>query len=727
MYLKLKYIVILLVGVFLLDCSATQKTNTAEKAASRGDIYASSSADDIDLSDQPEWLAERLEWFEDLKFGILFSWGQCVVWGGHQSWCISPDAPWARPDEWEPWIENDKDLTKFTEDYFELYKKFNPVDFNPDEWAELAEYAGVKYIGITTKHHDGFCLFDTKTTDFKITSTESPFHQNRRANLTREIFDAFRRRGLAISCYFSKSDWHTPHYWNSQFPVTDRNVNYNTSEHPEIWDKFKDYTFRQIEELMKDYGKIDILWLDGGQVRPPAQDIDMPKIANMARSHQDRLIIVDRTVGGKYENIITPEQHIPGEPIEQTWETCATIQKHGWTWRPDVEYRTTKELLFMLVDIVSKGGNFFLGVGPDPKGKLDPKTESRLREIGDWMQINGESIHKTRPWVNFAEGEDIRFTRTKDWKQLYVHALEWPGKELKLRTIRPRPGTKIKLLGYEQPLNWHLVNEQLVIKIPEILQIQDKRPCSYSWVFKLDVVQPVLAVSMNPSGAIFKEDDFQISLNTETDDAQIFYTTDGHNPDMNSKLFTNPFIVEKSSIVRAVSYTKDSGYSPVTAGYFFKKPEPYTSIKLASKASTKYPGSGASGLNDGIKADTDFTDSDWLGFEGNDLELIIDLGENRPLQMIASSFLQDQQKWIFLPEYVEYSISQDGDHFKKIKTIPEKNRENNKINSRYFVHQPQNTFARYIRIFAKNVSICPPWHKGAGGNAWLFIDEVIIE
>lgn len=725
--MKLTNFLLLSITFLLMSCTENKEKEISEDASSRGDIYESSSADAIDMSDQPEWLAERLEWFEDQKIGILFSWGQCVVWGGHQSWCISPDAPWGRPDDWKPWIENNKDLPLFTKAYFNLYKEFNPVNFNPDKWAELTEYAGVKYVGITTKHHDGYCLFDTKTTDFKITSKDSPFHNNPRSNLTKEIFDAFRNRGLGISCYFSKSDWYSPYYWNPDFPITDRNVNYNTRENPEIWSKFKDYTYRQIEELMRDYGKVDILWLDGGQVRPPSQDIDMPKIAKMARSYQDKLIIVDRTVGGKYENVITPEQHIPAEPLEGTWEVCATIQRQGWTWRPNTEYRSTKELLHMLIDIISKGGNLFLGIGPNPEGELDPETVIRLREIGDWMAINSEAIHNTRRWVNFSEGENIRFTRTKDWKYLYVHSLDLPSKELRLKTVRPIVNSEIKLLGYSSPLKWRIENEELVIKIPESLLNEENQLDKNAWVFKVEAIQPALTPTITPQGAIFDDDGIIVNLKTETKNADIYYTLDGTIPNKNSFIFEEPIIIDETSTLKVVAYKNGVGYSTVASGYFVEKGDTYKKITLVSKSSPNYPGKGVEGLNDGIKANDDYQHSNWLGFEENDFEVIIDLGEKKSIQKITASFLQDQQKWIFYPKKVEYYCSSDGEDYVLVSEIKQSITEDNKATSNYFISNIENEKARYVKVIAKNVGTCPKWHKGSGGNAWLFIDEITIQ
>ena len=177
--------------------------------------------------------------------------------------------------------------------------------------------------------------------------------------------------------YFSKPDWHSEFFWWPYFPPKDHNVNYSTIRYADRWKKFQDFTYNQIEELMTGYGRIDILWLDGGWVRPsqkandPANmDINMPHIATMARSHQPGLIVVDRTVPGEFENYTTPEQEVPEKPLPYPWETCMTMGT-SWSYSPNDNYKSAHQLLELLVKIVSRGGNFLLNVGPDGNGDWD--------------------------------------------------------------------------------------------------------------------------------------------------------------------------------------------------------------------------------------------------------------------------------------------------------------------------------------------------------------------
>jgi len=347
----------------------------------RGDIIQHSRMAQNSLEKKPAWLRERLKWFTSLQYGLFIHWAPYCQWDCCESWPLVPADTWARPDDLKCWAERGRDLERFSRDYWNLNTTFNPVKFDPDEWAQLAQEAGMRYLTFTTKHHDGFCMFDTATTDYRITHPSCPFHTNPRANVVKEVFDAFRKRGMAISCYFSKSDWHSPYYWSPDYPVVDRNPNYDTQKEPEQWAKFVEFVHRQIEELMTQYGKIDVLWLDGGQVRPPRQDIKMAEIAAMARSHQPGLIIADRTVGGAYEDFITPEQKIPDKPVNAPWESCITLG-NSWKFIPDDDYKSPAEVAAMLEGIVANGGNLSLGVGPDPQGVIPAEAAERLREIG---------------------------------------------------------------------------------------------------------------------------------------------------------------------------------------------------------------------------------------------------------------------------------------------------------------------------------------------------------
>lgn len=381
----------------------------------------------------------KLAAWQDLKFGLFMHWGTYSQWGVVESWSICPED--------EGWTQRrgpySADYNEYVKAYENLQTTFNPVKFDPRKWADAAKEAGMKYVVFTTKHHDGFSMFDTKESDYKITSPKTPFSANPRANIAKEIFTTFRNDGFMIGAYFSKPDWHQPDYWWKYFPPKDRNVNYDPKKYPERWNAYKTFTHRQIAELMSDYGKIDILWLDGGWVRPKKsidpsvewqkaitydQDIDMAAIAADSRKKQPGLLVVDRSVGGAYENYVTPEQTIPAKPLDFPWESCITMG-NSWSYVPNDVYKPTGKLINMLLRIVSRGGNFLLNIGPSPEGDFADTAYLRLKQIGGWMRIHGEAVYETIPLAPYENGRQV-YLQSKDGQTVYVHVLAEEGEDL---------------------------------------------------------------------------------------------------------------------------------------------------------------------------------------------------------------------------------------------------------------------------------------------------------
>lgn len=370
---------------------------------------------------------KNLKAWQGYKFGLLMHWGTYSQWGIVESWSLCPED--------EDWCQR---KGPYASDYFEYKKKyealqnsFNPVNFNPDKWASAAAYAGMRYVVFTTKHHDGFCMFDSKLSNYKVTSPFCPFSKNSKANIADEVFKAFRKENFKIGAYFSKPDWHCENYWSPYFPPLDRNPNYAIEKHPEWWEKYKKYTQGQIDELLTNYGRIDILWLDGGWVRPDSldqyksakiknnQDIDMDKIAANALAKQPGIIVVDRDVPTKNQNYLTPEQRLPDTLLPYPWETCMTMAT-SWSWVPNDTYKSSSELIQTLCKIVSRGGNFLLNVAPNAAGELDSVAYVRLKEIGDWMHTNGDAIYESKPLYPYSY-HDLVFTQKEN--SIYIFYL----------------------------------------------------------------------------------------------------------------------------------------------------------------------------------------------------------------------------------------------------------------------------------------------------------------
>jgi alpha-L-fucosidase len=433
-----------------------------------------------DVETDPLVLA-KLNAFQDWKFGFFLHWGIYSQWGCEVSWPLVEEDKWARPDNLPAWIERGKNMQRFAADYVRLNETFNPQKFAPKVWADVATKAGMKYVVFTTKHHDGFCMFDTKQTDYRITAPSCPFHSDARADVVKGVFDAFRDAGLGIGAYYSKSDWHHPCYWDPTRPHTTRNPNYDTAKEPGRWRGFVQFSYKIIEELVSNYGPIDILWLDGGQVRPPAQDINMPAIAAMCRKHQPGLIIVDRTVGGRYENYRTPEQEVPKEALPFVWESCVTLGNE-WGFKPNDDYKSTRCVVHLLVDIVAKGGNLLLDVGPDATGRLPEPAVERLEEVGRWLSVNGEAIYGTRAVAPYKVGRTCLTRKGTEIYLIYLADKDETKPPASLHIPAIRSGKTVEMLGTRRPVGWSLDREHgLTIEVPE--SIRQKPPCEHAWVF----------------------------------------------------------------------------------------------------------------------------------------------------------------------------------------------------------------------------------------------------
>ena len=365
--------------------------------------------------DYEAWIAStrdaRMDWWRKARFGMFVHFGLYSILGRHE------------------WVMSMEGIDK--EDYEKLADQFLPEEGCCEKWAKLAKKAGMKYMVLTTRHHEGFSLWDSKVNPYN--SVNYGCHRD----IVKEFVEACHKYDLKIGFYSSIMDWHHPDYWAEQWATPDRNVNYDPQRYPERWQSFCDFTYNQIHELTHNYGDIDILWLDGGWVRPEyslndeyrswlgckgyIQDIDMPKIAAMARENNPDLIIVDRTVHGKYENYQTPEQQVPDTLLPFPWETCMSMGD-SWSYVETDNYKSTNKIVHLLVDVVAKGGNYLLNVGPSPEGELPPTAVERMHEIGNWMKINGEAIYGTRPFYPYCDGK-VRFTQ-KNGKIYAVYMLD---------------------------------------------------------------------------------------------------------------------------------------------------------------------------------------------------------------------------------------------------------------------------------------------------------------
>ena len=435
-------------------------------------------------------VVEKLDDWQDLKFGMLIHWGLYAVPGIMESWTLCSEDWINRPDGMS--------YNDYKEWYWNLNSVFNPVNFDPDGWAAAAEAAGMKYVVFTTKHHDGFNMFDTDETDYKITA--GPFRDHPLANVTEHVFEAFRERDFMVGAYYSKPDWHNQDFWWDKYATPNRNVNYDIRRYPERWKAYQDFTYNQIEELMTQYGDVDILWLDGGWVRPKhtvnkeviawgapipdfSQEIDMDSIAAMARAAQPGIIIADRTVHGPYENYQTPERTVPEVKLDNPWESNLPFA-NNWGYVPNDEFKSVRTVIHTLVDIVSKGGNFLLGVGPTSDGIIPLDVVAKLEEIGGWMDVNGEAIYGTRAIDRYRDGQ-VCFTGKGD--QVFAIALREEGdddREISWSGNVPADGT-VRLLGYDKPLRVKTTSGTTTVKLPTDLSDNIREQAALAFAFNI--------------------------------------------------------------------------------------------------------------------------------------------------------------------------------------------------------------------------------------------------
>ena len=452
---------LLLTAVFFLAIIA----NAQEEKRIKVNDFVHKSSSTYEYPADPEVL-KKLEKWQDQKFGVLFHWGIYSVRGTAESWglCSEP----------QPWMYRSRKNAhnapygEFKRWYWEQAKEFNPINFEPADWAKTMKEAGFKYLLFTTKHHDGFCMFDSKYTDYNI--AQGPYKNGKYSNVTYHLFDAFRQENFMIGAYFSKADWHNEDYWDPNFATPTRNPNYDIREDPQKWARFQQFTANQIEELMSDYGRVDVLWLDAGWVREPKQDIKIDEIVSNARRKQPGLIVADRTVPGRNENYQTPERKIPETQLTHPWESNIPLSGK-WGWKPNAEYKSATWVINTLAEIVAKGGCFALGLGPGPDGTFDKEIHNILKKVGKWLKQNGNAIYATRTTPNYNYG-NVWFTANKDEKILYAiyalpegeklpAAIEWEGNE---------PKGKITLLQNDKQVKYTCKNGKVKVMLPQGLK-----------------------------------------------------------------------------------------------------------------------------------------------------------------------------------------------------------------------------------------------------------------
>jgi len=447
------------------------------------------------------------EAFKDMKFGARIHWGIYSIWHrGAESWPF---------------------LNMSFEDrqtYNNLYRTWNPSGFEAEQWIDVFKESGMKMFAFTTKHHEGFCMFDTKTRvksranwtavggpriepcDLSYSIMETPF----RRDVVKELCDAAHQRDIKIDLYFSHPDWYDADFrpyvchpfqvpssneWMTQVDL--KMTQQRLGNHAAIASDPTDGDVRrmmerhraQLVELLTNYGTIDMICLDmwlGSRVWA-----ELRKTLMKVREIQPQVMLRGRGIGN-YGDYYTPERVVPGskEESDKPWFVIYPLGT-DFSYEPDAaKYKDAKWIVHNLADAVAKGGGLQIGVGPDSHGELHPEAIRQMKAAGAWLKVNGEAIYATRSRSGtlWSEGETVRYTRAKDRRFVYAVLTSWPGTEIALKSVLPYPSSAVTLLGFPKQLAWRADPMRgTIITLPEDLNEPGNRPCNYAWTLKIRV------------------------------------------------------------------------------------------------------------------------------------------------------------------------------------------------------------------------------------------------
>ena len=359
-------------------------------------------------------------WFTHDRFGMFIHWGLYSMPGRHE------------------WIRNYEEIPN--EDYEKYFEQFNPDLFNPKEWAKAAREAGMKYFVITTKHHEGFCMWDSKYTDYKVTNTPCG------RDLLREIVDAFRAEGLKVGFYHSLIDWHHPDFTvDNVHPLRNRPDRAKLNEGRDMA-RYREYLHNQVRELLTEFGKIDIIWFDfsypqWGEDGKGHADWDSEGLVRMIRELQPGIMINNRLDLPGGGDVITPEQNTPDDPVTDengnpvVWEGCQTFSGSWGYHRDELTWKSVKQCMDMLINHVCRNGNLLMNVGPTSRGYIDHRAMERLKAYAEWMKYHSRSIYGCGMAEGLVEPRDCRYTYNRETNRLYLHIMNWPFKHIHLKGL----------------------------------------------------------------------------------------------------------------------------------------------------------------------------------------------------------------------------------------------------------------------------------------------------
>jgi len=499
----------------------------------------------------------RMNWWRDARFGMFIHWGLYSV----------PAGEWKGRTDHGEWIMNTGHIP--VEEYERFKDRFNPVKFDAGTIVKAAKDAGMGYIVITSKHHDGFALFDSEVSDYDVMAT--PFKRD----IMKEMAAACAKEGVKMCWYHSIMDWHHPDY-------TPRREWETRSVEGADFDRYVGYMKGQLRELLTNYGPIGLIWFDG-QWESTWNNGRGRDLEAFVRGLQPDIIINSRVGqgggtwgmsdrGAMLGDYGTPEQEIPDRVIRDVdWETCMTMNEHWGYCKADHDFKSTKDLIHKLADIASKGGNFLLNIGPTAEGEIPPESVQRLAEIGAWMGVNGEAIHGTRagPFDDLpAWGRVTQKALPGGKTRLYLHVFDWPADgTLTLRGILNEPAGGYLLADRTTGLlEATRRDDAIVMRLPRAA------PDAIDSVIALDI-QGAPDVTTPPTIAADAEifvDALDVTINTDRERAELRYSIDGSEPRADSPLAAGPVRLDRTAIVKARVF-RDGKAVSATALHEFRK------------------------------------------------------------------------------------------------------------------------------------------------------------
>lgn len=450
-----------------------------------------------------------VERFKDMKIGIRIHWGVYCLNGSNPSWSLWYQKGQLKGGESyreSSGLSND-DYVEYIKRYSTFYQDFDPASYDPAQWARLFKRAGLKFAVLTTKHHDGFSLFDTETTVNALRRTDGGGYEKVRnhysimetpykKDIVGAYCEAMRGAGLATGLYFSNPDWNDYDFRFGQHHLY-RDPGYTRESDPAGWMRALMRHRQQLVELCSNYGRIDILSLDHGL--PLEAWPELKETIKTVRRLQPDIMIRHRGIGA-YGDHFTPEGNRPPLPgvSSDPEKTAHYREDRAWCkiggtdghpgYSPDQKPINTTKAVHQLIEICALGGIMQVGFGPGPDGRFHPNVVKFFHEFGDWLSVNGEGIYATRPRTdgNWKEGENVYYTHTKDDRYMFAIATTWPGERLILTTIEPKADSRVMMLGFDRPLKWKQNDGKLTITIPRRLQDAENRPCGHAWIFKIE-------------------------------------------------------------------------------------------------------------------------------------------------------------------------------------------------------------------------------------------------